>query len=65
MVSSSFVSHWYDGFTTEDLVLLLPAAQECAEVTEDPIERELWKVRVMRMEDELIRRQNLQDEIEV
>jgi hypothetical protein len=65
MVSNNFSSHWYDGFTTDDLVLLLPAAQKCVEVTEDPIERELWKVRVSKMEDELIRRQEQQDEVEI
>ena len=65
MVSSNLVSQWYAGFATEDLVLLLPAAKECIKDADDPIDRELWKIRVSRMEDELLRRQSQQDEIEV
>jgi len=65
MVTSNLSSHWYDGFTTDDLVRLLPQAKERAERTPDHLEKELWKIRVERMELELLRRQNRLDEFEV
>jgi len=65
MVTSNLSSHWYDGFTTEDLVRLLPEAKERAEFTPDHLEKELWKIRVERMELELLRRQHMLDEFEV
>lgn len=65
MVTSNLSQHWYDGFTTEDLVKLLPEAKERAEFTPDRLEKELWKIRVERMEMELLRRQCRLDEFEV
>jgi hypothetical protein len=66
MVTTSNLSqHWYDGFTTDELVHMLPEAKERAEFTPDRLEKELWKIRVERMELELLRRQFKLDEFEV
>ena len=65
MTTSNLSQHWYDGFSTEELVRLLPEAKERAEFTPDRLEKELWKIRVERMEIELIRRQHQLDEFEV
>ena len=58
-------SHWYDGFSTQDLIILLPEAREKAESTSDPLERELWKIRLETVETELLRRQEMQDQKEI
>jgi len=65
MVTGNLSQHWYDGFSTEELVRLLPEAKERAEFTPDRLEKELWKIRVERMEMELLRRQHRLDEFEV
>jgi hypothetical protein len=65
MITSNLSQHWYDGFTTDELVRLLPDAKERAELTPDRLEKELWKIRVERMELELLRRQHEQEEYEV
>ena len=65
MTASNLSQHWYDGFSTEELVRLLPEAKERAQITPDRLEKELWKIRVERMEIELLRRQHQLDEFEV
>ena len=65
MVTCNLSQHWYDGFATDELVRLLPEAKERAEFTPDRLEKELWKIRVERMELELLRRQHEQEEYEV
>jgi hypothetical protein len=55
-------SHWYDGFSIQDLILQLPEAREKAESSADPLEKEFWKIRVETMETELRRRQEMQDQ---
>jgi hypothetical protein len=64
MVTSNLSEHWYDGFTTDEIVHLLPEAKERAEFSPDRLEKELWKIRVQRMEMELLRRQLKQEEFE-
>jgi hypothetical protein len=65
MVTSNLSQHWYDGLSTDELVQMLPVAKERAEFTPDRLEKELWKIRVERMEMELLRRQHKLDEFEV
>ncbi len=57
-------SHWYDGFSTQDLILMLPEAREKMESFADPLEKEFWKIRVETIETELRRRQELLDQRE-
>jgi hypothetical protein len=52
-------SHWYDGFSIQDLILQLPEAREKAESSTDPLEKEFWKMRLETMEAEIRRRQEL------
>lgn len=58
-------SHWYDGFSMLDLILLLPEAREKAESSADPLEKESWKIRVETIEAEIRRRQEGQDQQEM
>ena len=53
-------SHWYDGYETQDLILLLPEVREKANTSRDPIEMEYWKMRLETIEAELLRRQEIQ-----
>lgn len=57
-------SHWYDGFSMQDLILLLPEARENVESSADPLEKEFWKIRVETMEAELHRRQEMKEQQE-
>ena len=58
-------SEWYRGVDTHHLVLLVEEAKERAEFTPDAEERRLWAARLKSMKEELLRRQELQEEIEV
>ncbi len=58
-------SEWYIGVKTEDLVFLLDVAMEKAELTPDATEKELWRIRLHGIESELLRRQDLQESLEI
>ena len=54
-------SHWYDGFETQELILLFLEVQEKATASVDPIEKEYWKMRRETIESELVRRQEIEN----
>ncbi len=56
---------WYRGVSTNDLINLVNEAKEKLEYSPDSAERGLWKMRLQRMEEELFRRQALQEQVEV
>ena len=58
-------SQWYKGVDTKTLIQLVEEAKERAEFTPDSGERQLWRERLEGMKEELYRRQELQEEIEV
>ena len=56
---------YYRGVGTEDLMMLVEEAEERAEFTPDADEKKLWRARVEMMQEELLRRQNLQEKVKV
>lgn len=58
-------SQWYKGVDTRNLILLVEEAKERAEYTPDAEERQLWAERLEMMKEELLRRQEFLEEIEV
>jgi hypothetical protein len=65
MTARLWISEWYRGVPTEDLVHMFEEATERAEFTPDKEEKEHWKERMEGMEEELLRRQDLQEQIEL
>ena len=65
MTNIHWISECYGGVPTEDLVHLLDTAKDRAEYTPDREEKILWKERVEGMEEELRRRQDLLEQVEV
>lgn len=58
-------SQWYRGVDTQNLILLVEEAKDRAEFTPDAEEKQLWKQRLEKMQEELLRRQEILEEIEV
>ena len=58
-------SQWYKEVDTKTLIQLVEEAKERAEFTPDAGERQLWRKRLEGMKEELYRRQELLEEIEV
>lgn len=65
MTATLWIAEWYKGVPTEDLVHMFEEATERAEFTPDKEEKEHWKERMEGMEAELLRRQDLQEQIEL
>ncbi len=62
---AQITSECYRAVGTHDLVWLLDEAKEKAVFEADATQKNLWNLRLHAMEDELLRRQHLQEEIEV
>lgn len=56
---------WYKGVDTEQLLHLVDDAKDRAEFTADAEERQLWKRRLQMMQEELLRRQDILEEVEL
>jgi hypothetical protein len=56
---------WYKGVDTEQLLHLIEDAKDRAEYTADAEERQLWRRRLQMMQEELLRRQELLEEVEL
>jgi hypothetical protein len=65
MLTTNWVSDCYKSVPTEGLIHMLEDATERAEYTPNREEKELWKERMEGMKEELLRRQDQQEQIEV
>lgn len=65
MTATHWISECYKGVPTDNLVHMFEEATERAEFTPDKEEKDHWKERMEGMEEELLRRQDLQEQIEL
>ncbi|MCI0446067.1 hypothetical protein L0244_27455 [bacterium] len=65
MTTTHWISECYREVPTDVLAHMLDDATERAEYTPDREEKELWKERLEGMKEELLRRQDQQEQIEV
>jgi hypothetical protein len=65
MTTAHWISECYQSVPTEALVNMFEDATDRAEFTPDREEKEHWKERMEGMEEELLRRQDLQEQIEL
>lgn len=65
MITASWIAECYREVPTDDLVRMFDEASDRAEYTPEREEREHWKERMEGMKEELLRRQDLQEQIEL
>lgn len=58
------MTRFYQGVSTDDLIALLDEAKEQSEFCPNSSEKDLWRLRLHGIEDELLRRQEFEDQIE-